>query len=545
MSNLSQIRRDGMLLFLEKLRNEHKDDESLIAINEIENALTNKKYGLVWEEHEEDENLIIRRNFPVFTEHKEKEIKGNKNNDNYNFLLEGDNLHSLKLLEKTHKEKIDVIYIDPPYNTGNKDFRYYDSYVNGDDAFKHSMWLSFMYERLMIAKTLLKKDGYIFVSINDVESAQLKLILDEILGENNFVAQLVWESTTQPTNAGSAKFNIQKKTEPIYVYSKNWNYKRPFLLAKQENELKYPHDGRFGKCRFEIIEKSDAGAYSRQSMKFKILGQEPREGKRWQIGEETAKELEAKGRLEIIDGIVKKAIYPEDEIDRVQYVPFWSLLASNEVGTAQVGKDELNKILGYAAGFDTVKPVKLIKTLLSHFHNNIIVLDFFAGSGTTAQAVMEMNAEDCGNRRVILCTDNQNNICEEITYVRLLNLITGKNTNKEAMFENFKYFKTAFVPKSTDDEFYSVGEELQKHIKEMVQLEKGISIENDNYILLLSDEEADELENNPSRLDRCKRIYISSGVFLTDTQEKMLKSIPIETIPDYFFESELREVGEL
>ena len=135
MANLSQIRRKKMLEFLETLKEQHTDDASLIAINQIERELTAKKYGLVWEEHEEEVDVKMQTHIPVFTEVEDKEIVGDSENKQYNFLLEGDNLHSLKLLEKTHKGKIDVIYIDPPYNTGSKDFVYNDSIIDGNDGY--------------------------------------------------------------------------------------------------------------------------------------------------------------------------------------------------------------------------------------------------------------------------------------------------------------------------------------------------------------------------------------------------------------------------
>ena len=152
MANLSQIKRAKMLAFLEKLKEQHSDDESLIAINQIERELTSKKYGLVWEQHEEEVDVKMRTHIPVFTEDKEREIICNPDSEDFNFLLEGDNLHSLRLLEKTHKGKIDVIYIDPPYNRGKKDFRYDDAYIAEEDTFRNSKWLSFMSERLMLAK---------------------------------------------------------------------------------------------------------------------------------------------------------------------------------------------------------------------------------------------------------------------------------------------------------------------------------------------------------------------------------------------------------
>lgn len=192
MANLSQIKREKMLKFLETLKEQHSDDESLIAINQIENELTSKKYGLVWEEHEEEVDVKMRTHIPVFTEVEDKEIVGNPESEQYNFLLEGDNLHSLKLLEKTHKGKIDVIYIDPPYNTGSKDFIYNDVQVAYEDTFRHSKWLSFMASRLKLAKRLLSKKGMIFISIDDNEQSQLKILCDSILGESNYITSLIW-----------------------------------------------------------------------------------------------------------------------------------------------------------------------------------------------------------------------------------------------------------------------------------------------------------------------------------------------------------------
>ena len=186
MANLSQQKRQRMLEFLQTIREEHKDDDDvLIAIGEIESELNAKKYGLVWEQHEEAVDVQMRDNIPVFTECADKEIFAAPG-EKFNFLLEGDNLHSLRLLEKTHLGKIDLIYIDPPYNTGNQDFRYDDVYVDELDTYRHSKWLSFMSERLRIAAKLLAPHGFIFISIDDKEAAQLKLLCDEIFGDANY-----------------------------------------------------------------------------------------------------------------------------------------------------------------------------------------------------------------------------------------------------------------------------------------------------------------------------------------------------------------------
>lgn len=252
MPNLSALKRQRLIEFIEKLKNENKDDDALAALCEIEEELSGKKFGLVFEEHEESADAKLRTHAPVFTQIPEREIYLAPEKP-CNFLLEGDNLFSLSLLEKTHRGAIDVIYIDPPYNTGNS-FIYDDKMVGDDDLYKHSKWLSFMYKRLILAHSLLADTGVIFISINDFEGAQLKLLTDGIFGENNFLGQLTWESTTQPTNAGKAKFSIQKKVESIYCYAKNKLLKPDFILKEADSGLSYPHKGRFGACRFEIIE---------------------------------------------------------------------------------------------------------------------------------------------------------------------------------------------------------------------------------------------------------------------------------------------------
>lgn len=201
MANLSQIKREKMLAFLEALKEQHDDDESLMAINQIEKELTAKKYGLVWEEHEEEVAVKMQTHIPVFTEVKEKEIVGDSDSDKCNFLLEGDNLHSLKLLEKTHKGKIDVIYIDPPYNTKNREFVYDDKRIGEEDAYRHSMWLSFMESRLKILKKLMSNKGVIFISIDDNEQANLKLLCDDIFGEKNFLSMAIHKNNSSKNQA--------------------------------------------------------------------------------------------------------------------------------------------------------------------------------------------------------------------------------------------------------------------------------------------------------------------------------------------------------
>lgn len=225
MENLSKRKRDEMIAFLEFLKKQHSDDDSLMAINSIERELTAKKYGLIWEEHQEEVDKKMETHIPVFSEVPEYEVMEDEHNTTFNFLLEGDNLHSLNLLEKTNRGKVNIIYIDPPYNTGNKDFVYNDEFVGREDLFRHSTWLSFMSERLRIAYKLLSKDGVIFVSIDDNEQAQLKLLMDEIFSEDNFIMCMprITKKSGKTTSA------YAKNHDYILVYTKEI---RIYLLWK-------------------------------------------------------------------------------------------------------------------------------------------------------------------------------------------------------------------------------------------------------------------------------------------------------------------------
>ena len=188
----------------------------LIALGEIESELTSKKYGLVLEQHEEAVDVMMRDHIPVFTEVPEREITAAPG-QGYNFILEGDNLHSLRLLEKTHKGRIDVIYIDPPYNTGGKDFTYDDQYVDGNDAYRHSKWVSFMAARLRSMRELLSKTGVIFISIGEQEVASLKMLCDEIFGEDNGITIF---SRQMKSGGAKGKF-YTPNIDYILAYAKN------------------------------------------------------------------------------------------------------------------------------------------------------------------------------------------------------------------------------------------------------------------------------------------------------------------------------------
>ena len=231
-TNISKQKREDLLAKIKEIRtfiSAAPQDENtgnlLSYLSDLEKDVNGKKYGLVFEEHREEIDEVLDTHTPVLTEDKDLYID---NGGQMNFLIEGDNLASLKLLEKTHKNKIDLIYIDPPYNTGNKDFIYDDRFVNSDDLFSHSKWISFMEVRLKIAKRLLKSDGVIFLSIGNTELSDLKLLCDEIFGEINCLSVV---PRLMKTGGNKGRF-FSPNIDYVLVYAKN-----QFLAKDFKGEL--------------------------------------------------------------------------------------------------------------------------------------------------------------------------------------------------------------------------------------------------------------------------------------------------------------------
>ncbi|MGB7651613.1 MAG: site-specific DNA-methyltransferase, partial [Gallionella sp.] len=340
-----------------------------------------------------------------------------------NLMIEGDNLEVLKLLQKSYAGKVKLIYIDPPYNTG-KDFVYPDNFqdniknyleltgqVEGGKKISsnseasgrfHTDWLNMMYPRLKLARNLLREDGVLFISIHYRELAHLLRLCDEIFGEENFIGNVTWKARVKPVNVGEAKYRPQGETEYVVMYQKA-DSEGKFQPLYTGGVRSYPHelDGR--KYRLTTILKSNRGANFRNTMSFEIDGYCPPEGQRWQGGDEEIKRLNRAGYLEFRDGTPFKRYFEDEE--GAEHDPFYCFMESDWSSTSEAGKSELNEILGDNHGFDTVKPTRLIKTLAQTITvpgNDDIILDFFAGSGTTGNAVMAQNASDGGNRHYIL-----------------------------------------------------------------------------------------------------------------------------------------------
>ncbi len=579
-TNLSKIRRDKMLNTIDEIKKNITDEKILTSLSMIENELTKKKYGLIWEEHEERVDKELETQIPTFEEIKDKEIVSNPD-EKFNFLLEGDNLHSLYLLEKTHKEKIDVIYIDPPYNTGSKDFIYNDKIIDDEDGYKHSKWLSFMNKRLQMAQRLLSNTGVIFISIDDNEIAQLKLLCDTIFNEINRISIHHVQVRYAEKSLADGK-SVKPVMEYVLVYAKDIN-KFKLNLPKEEYT-----DASF---LYEIEELSSGVIVKDGNVTMQVF--KPGE---WQIkkknesSQNLLKETWVSGTIysKMSYGqVVKKYIEPRYNSDGLGCL--YKVIGRGDdglgyryyVGPSKKGSTRckmysgmplsrieeiksnggsfrevpISNLINYAADFGNIrhegnmtfnsgkKPVKMLKELINyHTNKNAVVLDFFAGSGSTAQAVLELNKEDNGNRQFILCTNNENNICEEITYKRIKNVITGYG-KYNPLKSNLKYYRCTYVPR-INTEAEDLHNNLLINIKNLIQLENGIEIDDNKIRVYLNEDELDRFSTNEKELEICEKIYISSDILLTSEQENIFENNNIEVyiIPEYYFEDEIMEV---
>lgn len=469
--------KEGKLKITKKQKTYNNSEEKVKELLEeieklkrkIKTLKSKKKYGLVWEEEKEPEQIVLdcQYKIPILKEVSTKKIITDKKKP-MNILIEGDNYHALSVLNYTHKGKIDVIYIDPPYNTGKtNEWKFNDRYVDENDVYKHSKWLSFMNSRLKLAKNLLKKKGVIFISIDDHEYAQLKLLCDEIFGEENFVTTIIWKSRSSLQYSEPL---ISSQTEYILLYCKNkkkWNSNgglRFNRIKKETDGINYsnPDNDPRGKWTSSGLIRDDG------RKKYTITtpsGKKYTEA--WLYTEENMKKFISEGLLwfgKKGDAKPRKKSYWADHIGRVSS----NLLEDEfiisrdsqgefkkkklfEIGTTELGTKELKNIFILTRSpFDYPKPSTLIKYLLNLYPSKkITVLDFFAGTGTTGHATLKLNKEDGGDRKFILCTNNENNICTEICYPRINKVIKGyknlKDEQVKGLSGNLRYFKTELL----------------------------------------------------------------------------------------------------
>lgn len=459
--------------------------------------IKSKTYGLVWEDSTEKAWEQLKEYIPVLVEDKDKAIV-NDSTDQQNpnhILIEGDNLLALTNLCATHEGKIDVIYIDPPYNTGNKDFVYNDSYVDSEDTYRHSKWLSFMSKRLKIAKKLLSDRGVIFISIDDNEQAQLKLLGDEIFGQQNYISSFPWHS--RQSIQGDTDISINH--EYIVCFAKKRRIKDRRL--KSSNAATWYNDNDFvfypikvDNSKYSNPDNDPRGPWKadpfdaphiRPNLTYPIInpntGEQhlPPRGRHWRISPEKFSSALADNR--ILFGKngkskpqLKVFLYEQEQYGSIDH----SWLEAERYGTATHGSKELQDIFGGDKVFTSPKPSTLIVELLklvSTPEKPLTILDFFAGSGTTLHATMQLNAEDGGHRQCIIVqgieykeekvvdseteketkVKTNQQIADNITYERNKRVINGYTKPKGEEVEglqgnNLRYFKVGFVPRSKD-----------------------------------------------------------------------------------------------
>ena len=376
-----------------------------------------------------------------------------------------------------------------------------------------------------------------FISIDDNEIAPLKMLCDEVFGVDCFINLFVWQrNSSAKTEKG--KFTIN--TEYVLLYSKSGRYTlnpayKPLSVASQKLFKFDDHDGR-GKYQTVSLQKpKDPGPettydyYDNNGKKWKC----PPKG--WRMKQEKIKALENDNRLVLTGKSLRvKDYWDERENEGKRIDTLWNDMAQNTAGSG-----ELEAIMGRPGTFDNPKPTDLIMRCLTIGNKNGYILDFFAGSGTTGHAVMKLNSEDGGHRQFILCTNNENNICESVTFERLKRVINGYGATT-GIPTNLKYYRTDYVAKDAED----ISEELLAHIAEMIQLEHGVKLDGKEYLMVMSDDEADALEQHWADYPNVKALYVSKNVLLTTAQNALFRNAEIHIIPDNYFKFELKEVGE-
>ena len=536
--DLSKQKRDDLTAKIRALRGhisaEPQDEDTgrlLTYLAELEKEVNGRKYGLVFEEHREKIDEVLATHAPVLTEQADLMLD---NGGQMNFLIEGDNLAALKLLEKTHRGRVDLIYIDPPYNRGKTDFVYDDDYVASEDTFKHSKWMSFMKPRMEAAKHLLSEAGLVFISIDDNEVAALKLLCDEVFGAGCFINIFVWQrNSSEKTERG--KFTVN--TEYVLLYAKSAKYAlspayKPLADASQKLFKFDDHDGR-GKYQTVSLQKPrDPGPETTYDYVDNTGKVWPCPPKGWRMRYEKIKALENDGRLVLSGRSLRvKDYWNERENAGKRVDTLWNDLPQNTAGS-----HELDAIMGRANTFDNPKPTELIKRCLEIGGKNACVLDFFAGSGTTGHAVMKLNAEDGGHRRFILCNNNENGICREVAYERIRRVI-----EKEKYAAGLKYYRIDYVP-TGQRLYYEYADELLAHVRELVELENGIDFTgNGETAIVLTDETLAGFIAQGEVLDRCRALYLGHDVLPSGEQEELLRArgVAVHIVPDYYYREEV------
>ena len=602
-TNISKQKREDLLNKIKEIRTfiaSAPQDENtgnlLSYLSDLEKDVNGKKYGLVFEEHREEIDEVLDTHTPVLTEEEDLFID---NGEQMNFLIEGDNLASLKLLEKTHKGKIDLIYIDPPYNTGNKDFIYDDVFVDKSDSFIHSKWLSFMSARLKIARKLLAPQGALIISIGYQEVHNLNLLCQDIFFDRQNVVVTVQTSGGKPNggfnytqeylmfvvptdfspNAMSFTGGIERSPFEgltLSTFDKTTRPNQTYPIFIEKNTMRIVGVGK------SLAERIADGSYLGEAKDFVFDFNEAPEGTvalwpisskgadcvwrlistrllhDWKLGYIKVSKNKSKAcpneySLQYLpDGVIRKIESGDLEvIGRENDLPTLKLGKNETVGSdiptiwtekdffTTKGSSYVRNIFGDKR-FPYPKPLEFIVELLrASTSDNSLIVDFFAGSGTTGEATMLLNKETRGNRRFILCTNNENGICREVTYERIKRVI-----DKEGYTASIKYYRVDYVPVS-ERMYYEYADELLSHIRELVELENGVNFTGNAEIgIVLTEDELDNFVTNADDFAKCKKLYMGHDLLPTEEQEQIIKAhgIEISIIPDYYYR-DLQEEG--
>lgn len=448
-------------------KNEYNNWSKEELIKEIERLKKRKKYGVVWEEKPEDVVVLCKTKLPVLVDVEHKGISYSPDGPT-NILIEGDNYHALSVLNYTHKGKIDIIYIDPPYNTGARDWKYNNDYVDSNDAYRHSKWLSFMEKRIRLAKSLLKRSsGVLICTIDDNEHAALGLLLQELFPSYEIVGVVIVHN---PAGVQGKNFSYTHEIA-YFVYPEN---SKCIGTTSRDKELVSPlrdwggtSDRKLAKnCFYPIIIEEETivgfGDVCPEDFHPKAANMEQPTGEIFvypidKHGIERKWVYSRNSVEKIIDQLFIKKVDDEYVIMRRKSAFTYRTVWNNKRYYANIyGSKLLNKILPQKFPFPkSLYAVEDCIKAVIHDKNNAIILDFFAGSGTTAHAVLELNREDQGMRQFILCTNNENNICSDVCYPRVKKIMGGYKNTKEQKIEglggNLKYFRTDFVGAEPSD----------------------------------------------------------------------------------------------
>ncbi len=535
-TNISRQKREDLLDKIKEIRayiaaapQDGQTARLLVSLSQLEREVNGKKYGLVYEEHREEIDRILEEHVPVLTEEPDLFIR---NGGQMHVLMEGDNLAALKLLEKTHLGKVDLIYIDPPYNRGKRDFIYDDDYIEPEDAFRHSKWISFMRPRLVIARRLMQKHGCIFISCDDNEVAALRLLCDEIFGEQNFQGHIHWRRRHNQPNDKTKL--IALVTEHILVYSKNREEHKKYGVGKVRVTGKFTNPdndprGPWASKPWKSGSNQSGCTYTITSPTGKVFHEE------WLGDEDTFRALEKDHRIVFPrggNGSPRKKYFQFEREEEGQCATNW--WPSDLFGCNQDATDELKALFDGVCPFDNPKPTRLIKSLinLGYVGDSGVILDFFAGSGTTGEAVMQLNAAGA-HHRFILCTNNENNICRDVTYERIKRAI-----DRQGYQESLKYYKIDYVPVS-GRLYYEYADELLRHMRELIELETGVHYEEEGgAAIALTEEELEEWIEDTESFRQCKRLYMGMDLLPSEEQETEIaqNGTEIQIIPDYYYQ---------